>query len=414
VAINFRSNTIISNLRIGPLSGGGGGGGGYSEPSYLVVGATGATSAGISNGGIAYIYNTSDYTAAPLQLTPTPASLSNSPNFGYRSTSTVTHTAISAYYEEGKGAVYIYDSTDFTATPTKVMAYDGAGGDTFGEAIALNSNFLAVGASGNGSNDRGAVYVYDLSNLSAAPTKLVMPDYSSFDYYFGRSVALNSSQLIIGADYESNARGRYAGSVYVYDVNNLLASPTKLTAFDGQANDIFGVPVVASDDYIIVGAPESDDGIGNNSGAVYVFDANNLSATSTKLAPSDRSASDYFGRALSISGNTLLVAAPNNDDIANNTGTVYVYDAGDLSASPTKIYANDATANDEFGWSVNILGNNIVVGAKSNDELATDAGAVYIYDRGNLSAAPTKIIVSDDGSTDYRSNSFGFSVSFVP
>jgi hypothetical protein len=77
MAINFRSNTIIRNLSIGPLSGGGGGGGGgSSEPSYLVVGANGAN----NSAGVAYIYDATNYSAVPTKLAP--SGLAASDSFG--------------------------------------------------------------------------------------------------------------------------------------------------------------------------------------------------------------------------------------------------------------------------------------------------------------------------------------------
>ena len=97
------------------------------------------------------------------------------------------------------------------------------------------------------------------------------------------SIATTSNKIIVGAYFDDSR----AGSVYVYDANNLSATPTKLTAFDGAANDYFGRSVFATDDKIIVGAYGDDDN-GSSSGSVYVYDINNLSATPTKLTAFDR------------------------------------------------------------------------------------------------------------------------------
>jgi len=108
MAINFRSNTIIKNLRVGPLSGGGnGGGGGSSEPSYLAVGAFQANGA--------------------------------------------------------KGEAYIYDATDYSTTPTKLAPSELETGDKFGISVAATSNQIVVGAFSDDDlgSSAGAVYVYD-------------------------------------------------------------------------------------------------------------------------------------------------------------------------------------------------------------------------------------------------------------
>ena len=52
----------------------------------------------------------------------------------------------------------------------------------------------------------------------------------------------DGDKIFVGAyGDESNS-----GSVYVYDANNLSATPTKLTAFDGAASDYFGLPIVTN------------------------------------------------------------------------------------------------------------------------------------------------------------------------
>ena len=83
--------------------------------------------------------------------------------------------------------------------------------------------------------------------------------------------------VVVGASYDDDNESQ-SGSVYVYDANNLSATPTKLTAYDGAANDYFGYSVVVTADRIFVGAFGDTDN-GTNSGSVYVYDANNLSAT---------------------------------------------------------------------------------------------------------------------------------------
>ena len=74
----LNTSTIIRNLSIGPLSGGGnGGGGGSSEPSYLAVGAIGLN----SFTGAAYIYDATNYSATPTKLAP--SGLDANDQFGY-------------------------------------------------------------------------------------------------------------------------------------------------------------------------------------------------------------------------------------------------------------------------------------------------------------------------------------------
>ena len=239
----------------------------------------------------------------------------------------------------------------------------------------------------------GSVYVYDVNNLSATPTKLTAFD-GAANEYFGGSIATTANKIIVGAYFDDSR----AGSVYVYDANNLSATPTKLTAFDGAANDYFGRSVFATDDKIIVGAYGDDDN-GSSSGSVYVYDINNLSATPTKLTAFDGAADDFFGISVSATANKIIVGAMGDDSY---TGSIYVYDANNLSAQPTKLTAFDGAASDFFSRSITVYGDKIFVGADYDDT----KGSVYIYDVNNLSATPTKLTAFDGAARDY----FGWSV----
>ena len=186
------------------------------------------------------------------------------------------------------GSVYVYDANNLSAQPTKLTAFDGATYDLFGRSVAADGDKIFVGAEGKQFNT-GAVYVYDANNLSATPTKLTAFDGATGDN-FGSSIATTANKIFVGA-YGANDNGNNSGAVYVYDANNLSATPTKLTAFDGAASDNFGISVAATADKIIVAAWGDE----SRTGAVYVYDANNLSAQPTKLTAFDGATSDFFG-----------------------------------------------------------------------------------------------------------------------
>jgi len=133
----------------------------------------------------------------------------------------------------------------------------------------------------------------------------------------------------------------------------LSATPTKLAPSGLGASDNFGYSVAATSNYIVVGA-YGDDDRGDGAGAVYVYDATNLSATPTKLTPSGLDAFDKFGEAVATYGNQIVVGARNDDDQENNAGAVYIYDATNLSATPTKLTATDGGGNYYFGYSVSL------------------------------------------------------------
>ena len=360
-----------------------------------------------SNSGSVYVYDTNNLSAQPTKLTAFDAAESD--YFGYSVAATADKIVVGAINDDdngsNSGAVYVYDANDISAQPTKLTAFDAAESDYFSWTVTTTSDKIFVSTihdDDNGSNS-GAVYVYDANNLSAQPTKLTAFDGAEGDY-FGVSVAATADKIIVGASNDDD-NATNSGAVYVYDANNLSAQPTKLTAFDGAEGDYFGVSVSATNDKIIVGA-NADGDKGAYSGSVYVYDANDLSAQPTKLTAFDGAEFDQFGRTVAANADKIIVAVEYDDDNGISSGSVYVYDANDLSAQPTKLTAFDAAADDAFGSSVAATDDKIVVGARNNDDKGRDSGSVYVYDANDLSATPTKLTAFDGDVTDY----FGYSV----
>ena len=84
-----------------------------------------------------------------------------------------------------------------------------------------------------------------------------------------------------------------------------------------------------------------------------------------------RCAVTAFGYSVSIDGDTVVIGASGDDDEESNSGSAYVFTrdtAGDLASGWTevaKLTADDGAASDEFGYSVSIDGDTMVIGAKS-------------------------------------------------
>jgi hypothetical protein len=235
-----------------------------------------------------------------------------------------------------KGSTYVYDANDPTAQPTKLFL-DGL---PSGSSLTSNSDKIFIG-----SWQDEAVYAYDANDLSATPTKLEPYDGNAGDY-FGYKISASSDNLFVGSMHHAGH-----GAVYVYDTNDLTAQPTKLTAFDSASDpdQRFGSYICASSRYVAVGAHWGDD----RQGAVYVFDATDLNAQPTKL--SGEASGDYFG-SVSATSDKILVGSPYRyEGGIEQTGAAYVYDANDLTAQPTKLVPFDATSIDRFGMPVHIV-----------------------------------------------------------
>ncbi|MHC4698740.1 MAG: FG-GAP repeat protein, partial [Planctomycetota bacterium] len=100
--------------------------------------------------------------------------------------------------------------------------------------------------------------------------------------------------------------------------------------------------------------------------------------TETKLTASDAAALDMFGFSVSVSGDTAIAGAPNNDDDGSDSGSAYIFqrDEGGTGnwGEVIKLTASDAAAEDQFGYAVSISGDTAIVGAYVNTDHGSYSG----------------------------------------
>jgi hypothetical protein len=126
-----------------------------------------------------------------------------------------------------------------------------------------------------------------------------------------------------------------------------LRSETKLKAFDARAWHYFGESVSIDADTIVVGARGGADA-GANSGTAYVFERNRGTGNWSqvkKLTASDAAAGQYFGTAVAISGDTIVVGADGDQTLGFCTGAAYVFER-DLGGAGNWGEAKKLTASD--------------------------------------------------------------------
>src|SRR5210317_1997645 len=257
----------------------------------------------------------------------------------------------------------------------KILAFDGAAGARFGYSVAVGSGRIVVGAYGDdvGANtNQGSVYIHDLNGNILH--KITASDGAAFDL-FGFSVAIGGDRIVVGAFYGASTYG----SAYIFDLDgNQLA---KLTASDGAASNFFGNSVAIGSGKIVVGAYVDDVGANGNQGSVYIFDLDGTQLT--KITASDGAASDFFGISVAVGGNKIVVGSYQDDDNGTASGSVYTYNLD--GTNEIKIIPSDGAAGDNFGQSVAVGENKIVVGATGYDiDPITftnfNSGKIYTYD----------------------------------
>ncbi len=179
----------------------------------------------------------------------------------------------------------------------------------------------------------------------------------------------------------------------------------KLVAADGEINDHFGLAVAIDGEYAVVGSA-CDDDLGTDSGSAYVFRCDGTNwVQQQKLLASDGVGGDWFGGAVDIDGDYIIVGARYGDGKAIDAGTAYVYRRNGTGwIQQAELTAEDTFSGACFGISVSIDGNKALVGAFCD----SDGGSAYIFRRdGTRWSQEKKLLAFDTAPGD----AFGRSVS---
>jgi len=196
------------------------------------------------------------------------------------------------------GSAYLFHTDG--AFEKKLTAPDGAGGDNFGLAVAVSGSSVVVGAPGDDDNGVSSGSAYLFHTNGAFVKKLTAPDGAGGDS-FGSAVAVSGSSVVVGA-VQNNAKGHRSGAAYLFNTDGAFVK--KLAAPDGLAGDKFGFAVAVSGSFVVVGAAE-DDNNGIGSASAYLFHTDGVFVE--KLAAPDGLAGDQFGYAVAVSGSSVVV-----------------------------------------------------------------------------------------------------------
>jgi hypothetical protein len=323
---------------------------------------------------------------------------------------------------DNAGAAYIFENKTTGWEPqAKLTASDGRANDRFGQSVAINGNLTIVGVphhSDNGLINSGSVYLFERDGRGwTQQTELTASDARAYDY-FGSAVSISGDSVIAGA-HQKDVNGLVAaGSAYIFQRSGTGWGQQKLNAADASEEDWFGYSVSISGDYAVIGAKYDDvEGL-ENCGSAYVFRRGRTAwIQQAELTASDGAANDWFGHSVSICGDYIVIGAPGNDtDKLVNTGSAYVFKRDGTSwIQQAKFGAPDAAADDEFGNSVAINGENAVVGAYQHDvnELVR-AGSAYIFNYDEAGwKLQTKISALKAGGNDKFGQSVSISDNYI-
>jgi hypothetical protein len=281
------------------------------------------------------------------------------------------------------GAAYIFvksgtgwtQQAKLTATTAKDIV------DEFGCAVAIDGDYVLVGANHDGGAWRGKAYIFHRNGSNWVQQTVLVPS-DPVDYAeFGTSVALSAEWAIV-ASTEAAYLFQRSGSTWT--------EQTKLTGFNS------GTAISLSGNYAVVGA--------FNPASAHVFKRTGATwQEEAVITPSDPAPLNYFGWSVSVSGDYLIVGAwgANATYIFARSGSLWVQQA---KLEPT---TGTQSGTKLFGQSVAISGDYAVVGDTSDNEVAPGSGAAYVFQRKGMAWPLVEKITASDAK---MFDSFGTSV----
>ncbi len=303
----------------------------------------------------------------------------------------------------GAGAVYVFNNNDTMWTEQQILvASDPCGGDYFGCSVSFDENYAIIGAKLNYGNHfhSGSAYIFQLVGGMWQEKELLVATDGATDDAFGFSVSISGSYAIVGAHGDDDV-GENSGSAYIYERNgSTWVQEQKLTASDGAPGDWFGSAVSISGDYAAVGAYKKNSG----TGAVYIFKRDGSTwVQEQKLTASDGWDWDEFGRSVSIEDENVIIGAPSDDDYGYFSGSAYIFrKTGSSWIEEQKLTNSGGTEGDLFGRSVCISGEYAFVGANGEDDYI---GSAFVFRCDNSTW------IDEQKLTGGGMNNFGWSVS---
>jgi len=309
----------------------------------------------------------------------------------------------------------------------KAAAFTDDGSTIQSGLVADGIEFLNIGdryAQSMDTNQTATVLVVGAPQADASEFEDYAGVWKSYQtYYTGQTVRRNTSYytcLVDGSisdipesepaiwELETGVNQSRTGEVFVYqkddqDVYHLLQTLSSSTVSQISANesgDQFGHKVLLSTDgtTLYVSAPNVDM-LGADQGAVYVFKFdNNQFVFDQKIQSVVQDAGERFGSTLSVSpdGSTLAIGAEGAETFSNTTfdagstafdrfvtrfkdpegktGKVYVYNQYIGKYILAEIFEDGLTTNEDFGRSISVSNNSIIVGSPNylSDDPAFD------------------------------------------
>ena len=365
---------------------------------------------GTDNVSGAYVFTLSNGTWSETQLLTTGT---NSDLFGHFVNLSDTDLLIGARGVNSlMGTAYIYTNNGGTFTQqAQITPDDLVGTDWFGQTGDIFGDYACVCAPYQNTST-GAAYIFKRSGKTWTQQQKLTASNSATNTRFGYGVHLMSDDTVIIGAYNDDAKGANAGAAYLFQRTGDTWSEIKIIyPSDIGANDFFGRSISSSETDLVISGPTQDNATGNvylfpytKTRNFYITDAGKYSVDATiaglkyktnevevtgsvtpkksfneTIVQTITSSDGGFG-ICSIDGDYSVIGATGYD---TNKGAVYVfYRSNGIWAQQARIVSNDYSNSINFGNSVAISGDRVIVGQSS---YSSNSGKVEIFHRSGIS-----------------------------
>ncbi len=242
------------------------------------------------------------------------------------------------------------------------------------------------------------------------PSPLTVSD-GAEENFTGFSVALDGDTFVAGAFGATISGRKNQGAAYIFTRSDgAWTESQKLVAADGDAEHFFGYAVALEGDRLLIGSYGVPFGSSFYQGAAYVFTrSGNTWSQQQKLFAADGAKLDSFGVAVDLDGDTAVIGAPG---AMSGQGAAYVFTwDGAIWSQQQKLFAAGGQQGDFFGDSVAVQEDTIAAGASLADVSGSqDQGAAYIFLRSGANwTEQQKLVASDGAALDFFGDSMSLS-----
>jgi hypothetical protein len=328
---------------------------------------------------------------------------------------------------DNTGAAYVYvrnADTGLWDFEARLFSPAPEAQDWFGNSVAIEGDTVVVGVPNNGANDvsdfhKGNAYVFTRSpggTWDSGVELLHMDDTLSYAN-FGVSVDIDNSTIVVGVSFDAD-EGQAAGSAYVFESNagNWIKIKKLLPPGGSGTFQNFGHSVAIDSDTIAIGAPNwtSPGGPAPGLGAAYAFTRsdNDWGDEGSLLPVTDNEDGDQFGWSVAVAGDLIVVGAhldDYDDDPENGTefGSITVFDRSSGNwVNEGKILASDGQDKDHFGRDVATNGEAVIAGAPDRGF----PGGFYLFSRSGSAWSEDDVLVPPRDATFSNIDTAGFSL----